>query len=396
MAAQESPLTRLQRHARDRAFEVATIDHSDGSWTTLTWNELYRRVIDGAAGMIEAGVNPGQVVVIQVPTGIRQLELELATRIAGAVPLLLPETLDPHEVGRLVDGIQVRLVIVDNDSRLALLRQASLRDSQLFECDDRSWERLRRIGLERRKRQPSVLALVDAARAGKPSGAVLGLPREKGHAWLFRPEASGALSELRGDDVVLLTGGATDRFTAVVRDAHLTSGCTIAWVETPALLEAALAHVSPTHALLDHATAKALEDLVVAGRIDGVGWHERPREVLEATSARAAGVKLSSRTRKLASDVTALSPWFGDRLRVLVLDLRINRTISGLAAALDLKIGRIAHHPAVQLDLPQEYSVAVVPSPAPVEVASADALPRRGRAGAGLDSAFSLAGPADS
>ena len=127
-------------------------------WASLTWNELYRRVIDGAAGMIEAGVNPGQVVVIRVPTGIRQLELELATRVAGAVPLLLPEHMDPVEVGRLLDEIEVRLVIVDHESRLPLLRRAGLADAQLFECDERSWERLRGMGLERRKRQPDVLS----------------------------------------------------------------------------------------------------------------------------------------------------------------------------------------------------------------------------------------------
>lgn len=391
MPVQESPLVRLQRHARDRALEVAAVERRGQSWASLTWNELYRRVIDGAAGMIEAGVNPGQVVVIRVPTGIRQLELELATRVAGAVPLLLPEHMDPGEVGRLLDGIQVRLVIVDHESRLALLRRAALTEAQLFECDDRSWERLRGMGLERRKRQPDVLDWVRSARAGSPSGAVLGLPREKSLAWLVRPESSGTLADLRADDVVLLTGEATDRFTTVVRDAHVTAGCTMAWVETPDLLEAALAHVSPTHVLLDHVTAKVLEELLEAGTVAGVAWHETPREVLEATSARVAEARLTSRTKKLAADVTALEPWWGGRLRVLVLDTRVNRTISGLATTLGFKLGRIAHHPAVKLDLGREYAVVPVPSPPPVQV-DAESLPRRGRAGADLDTAFSLAG----
>ena len=122
MPAHESPLVRLERHARNRALEVAVTEVRDGAWTSLTWNELYRRVIDGAAGMIEAGVNPGQVVVTRVATGVRQLELELATRVAGAVPLLLPEHLEQVEVGRLLDEVQVRLVVVDHESRLARLR----------------------------------------------------------------------------------------------------------------------------------------------------------------------------------------------------------------------------------------------------------------------------------
>lgn len=391
MPAQESPLTRLTRHARARALEVAVAEPSGASWSTLTWNELYRRVIDGAAGMIEAGVNPGSVVVIRVPTGIRLLELELATRIAGAVPLLLPEHLDPAEVARLLDEIEVRLVIVDDESRLALLRRATLAEAQLFECDDRSWERLRGMGLERRKRQPDVLGWVDGVRAGSPSSAVLGLPREKGPAWLFRPESSGALSDLTADDVVVLTGEATDRFTTVVRDAHLGAGCTLVWVEGPERLEAALAQFSPTHVLLDHAAARVLEDLIEGGTVDGAPWHPTPRDVLEATSARVAEARLGSRGRKLADEVSALVPWWGGRVRVLALDVRVNRTISGLAATLGFRIGRIAHHPAVRLDLAREHAVVDVPAPPTAEAAS-EVLPRRGGRTSDLDSAFSIAG----
>ena len=395
MPAHESPLVRLERHARNRALEVAVTELRDGTWTSLTWNELYRRVIDGAAGMIEAGVNPGQVVVIRVATGARQLELELATRVAGAVPLLLPEHLDAAEVGRLLDEVEVRLVVVDHESRLSLLRRAALADAQLFECDDRSWERLRGMGLERRKRQPDLLPWVANARAGASSSPVLGLPREKSQAWLFRPECSGALSDLTGTDVVLLTGEATERFTTVARDAHLTSGCTLAWVETPDQLEDALTHVRPTHVLLDHAAARALEHLLESATVDGSAWHETPRDVLEAMSAQVAEARLGSRARKLAAEVSALAPWWGDRLRVLVMDARVNRTISGLATTLGFRIGRIAHHPAIRLELSREHAVVAVPAASTVEAASAS-LPRRGRAGEGLDSAFSLAGSAGS
>ena len=120
----------------------------------------------GAQGVAPvAGVEGGR--------GIRQLELELATRVAGAVPLLLPEHMDAGEVGRLLDEIEVSLVIVDDESRLALLRRAGLRDALLFECDDRSWERLRGMGLERRKRQPDLLTWVDSVRADLEDGRKL-------------------------------------------------------------------------------------------------------------------------------------------------------------------------------------------------------------------------------
>lgn len=389
MSVHPSPLARLEHHARHRALDVALTEEREGRWTSLTWNELYRRVIDGAAGMIEAGVAPGHVVVLRVPAGIRQVELELATRVAGAVPLLLPEHLDAAEVGRLLDSIEVRLVVVDDESRLTLLREAALLDAQLFECDDRSWERLRAMGLDRRKRQTDVLAWVAAARADQPSGAVLGLAREKAEAWLFRPEASGALGDLTVDDVVLLTGEATDRFTTVVRDAHLSAGCALAWVETPDRLPAALAHVAPTHVLLDHVAARHLEPLLETATVGGVPWHAEPREALDAMSAQVAEARLTSRERRLAADVAALGPWWGGRLRVLALDARVNRTISGLATTLGFRIGRIAHHPAVRLDLTGPSTSLAVPA-APAVVAPVDALPRRGRTGGELDPAFSL------
>ena len=128
MPAHESPLVRLERHARNRALEVAVTELRDGTWTSLTWNELYRRVIDGAAGMIEAGVNPGQVVVIRVATGARQLELELATRVAGAVPLLLPEHLDAQMYAGGIGKVGTRMgtglaMAVDNTvNMVSLLR----------------------------------------------------------------------------------------------------------------------------------------------------------------------------------------------------------------------------------------------------------------------------------
>ena len=149
--------------------------------------------------MIEAGVNPGQVVVIRVPTGIRQLELELATRVAGAVPLLLPEHMDPAEVARLLDEIEVRLVIVDDESRLALLRKAGLMDAQLFECDDRSWERLRGHGprAPQAPARPARLGRLRRAAAHRPAPCSACRGR-RAQAWLFRPESSGTLSDLDG------------------------------------------------------------------------------------------------------------------------------------------------------------------------------------------------------
>jgi hypothetical protein len=143
--------------------------------------------------------------------------------------------------------------------------------------------------------------------------------------------------------------------------------------------------------LLDSRAARVLEDLLEAATVDGSPWHETPRDVLEAMSAQVAEARLGSKARKLAAEVSALAPWWGGRLQVLVMDARVNRTVSALAATHGFRIRRVAHHPAVRLELSREHAVVAVPAAPQVEAASVS-LPRRGRAGDGLDSAFSLAG----
>jgi hypothetical protein len=359
-------------------------------------------VLDGAAGMMQAGVGVGQVVVIMVPAGIRLVELELATRAAGAVPLMLPDRLEPTKVGALLDGVDVRLVVADQQQRLAQLRHVRLSHAELFECDDESWGRLRALGADHRTREPALVERADTSRAPATTRTVLGLPRDKSAAWLFRPDATGTVTELAADDVVLLVGSASDRFATIVRDAHQRSGSTLAWVETPDRLGPALQHVRPTHVLLDHACARVLEDLLVAARIDDVPWHETPQEVLDAAAAVAAEAKVGSRGRRLAAELSRLAPWWGDRMRVLVVDGRVSRTVTGLAAGLDIRIGRMSHIPATPLQLavrarraprrpaPAVPDAAAAPTALPETPETAVSLPRR--ASGGLDAAFSLSG----
>ena len=377
------------------------MEQRGSSWLSLTWAELYGRVIDGAAGMMRSGVGAGQVVVIMLPAGMRLVELELATRAAGAVPLMLPEELDPRKVGALLDGVEVRLVVADRQQRAAQLRHVALDDAELFECDDESWGRLRALGAAQRSREPGLVGRADALRSPAMTRTVLGLPRDRSGAWLFWPDASGTVRELVADDVVLLVGHPSDRFTTVVRDAHQRTGCTLGWVETPDRLASGLAHVKPTHVMLDQPSAKVLEDLLVDARIGDLPWHESPRAVLDAAAAVAAEAKVGSRGRRLAGELTRLAPWWGDRMRVLVVDGRIGRTVTGLAAGLDFRIGRISHVPATPLDLavrPARGRHRTVAAAAPVAPAAdrapapapelADSLPRR--APHELDAAFSL------
>ena len=383
----DSPLSRLQQLAREHGEQVALVGNDGSGWGWITWTELHSRVGQAAAGMLEAGLRPGQAVVLRVGAGIRTVELELAARVAGAVPVLLPDELAPEDVPGLLGQLDVRLVVADRPARLDLLAGADLDDALLFTCDDLSWDRLVSLGAARLSGEPDLPTLDDSLRDPAATRTVLGLARAKASPWLVRPEASGATTDPRPGDVVLLVGRPADRFTTVVREAHLAAGCTLAWVETPDDLAEALAVVTPTHLWGDHAVAQRMGDLLATAEVGGKVWHDVPRDVLDAACAQVAGVRLTGRARRLAADVTTLRSWWGDRLRQVVLDARVDRTVSALAQVLDFSVGRIAHHPAAPLGPGPAAGGAVEvtePPAAPVQ----STLPRRDRGS--LDAAFSL------
>jgi hypothetical protein len=348
--ATQSPASQLQAHATARPAEQAVLGTTAGSTASLTWSELRRRALDAGAGMTTGGVRPGDVVLILMTAGVRAVEVELAVRAVAAVPVFVPEQMGAHEVATLLDGVDVRLVVVDVPRRLGQLRLCD-HDAPVLECDDESWGRLRAVGAHQLLEQPHLITLANAAVPAADTATVVGVSRDKSAPWLVRPAADGANDELRPGDVVLLVGAASDRLATVVRRALLVHGCTLAWIEDAEDLGATLAVVRPTHLFLDGSTSKALEQVLVDARINGDAWHATPVDVLDAAAAQAGEARLKGRTRKLAAAVTDLAPWFGGRLRQIVLDTRVDRTVLGLAAGLDLQIGRVAHHPARQAAL---------------------------------------------
>ncbi len=107
-------------------------------------------------------------------------------------------------------------------------------------------------------------------------------------ALLFRPEASGALGDLTVDDVVLLTGEATDRITTGgCATTQLSAGCALAWWRRPTGCRGARPRGARPR-LLDHVAARHLEPLLETATVDGVPWHTEPREALDAMSAQVA------------------------------------------------------------------------------------------------------------
>jgi olefin beta-lactone synthetase len=78
----------------------AVVELADGQATTITFAELHRRVEHLAAGLVEAGVEPGDRVALLVPPGIDLTVVLYACWRMGAVMVLVDSGLGPRNMSR--------------------------------------------------------------------------------------------------------------------------------------------------------------------------------------------------------------------------------------------------------------------------------------------------------
>jgi len=149
-------------------------------------------------------------------------------------------------------------------------------------------------------------------------------------------------------------GDVADATVQLVRDAHVTAGCTLPHPADDTPLAAELADPGPTVLALSSAA--------------GAGF----QRVLEATPARALLRRRSGRTR--SHDLAALRAWLGGHLeQVVAPDLpdRVTRVVTELDAG-----PRVPETALLPADLPV---------PPPVLIGDASTLPRRARQQPGRD-----------
>ncbi|PRX98611.1 AMP-dependent synthetase/ligase [Allonocardiopsis opalescens] len=100
----------------------ALSDPVGGSWRTLSWSRYREEARRLAAGLIDAGTAPGEVVALMLPNCADHLIADFAALQAGAVPLSVYATLAPEQVAHIAADSRARVAVLDGAEELARWR----------------------------------------------------------------------------------------------------------------------------------------------------------------------------------------------------------------------------------------------------------------------------------
>lgn len=101
--------------------ELLHYRHGDGPWQTLSWNETRRRVLAVASGLIEAGVKPGDCVVIMSENRVEWIYCDFAIQTIGAITVPIYPSVSSEAATTIVTDSAAVLGIASDASMAAKL-----------------------------------------------------------------------------------------------------------------------------------------------------------------------------------------------------------------------------------------------------------------------------------
>ncbi|HXJ25009.1 MAG TPA: AMP-dependent synthetase/ligase [Streptosporangiaceae bacterium] len=175
-------------------------DGTGGPWQTITWAQTREMALDLAAGLIAAGLQPGERVAMMLPNRVEHVLADYATVHAGGVPVTFYATLAPDQISYQAQDCDVRIAVLDGADQLARwgpalaampsLARVVVRDAAACPDGDRrfvSWADFLAAGAEQRAADPGPLAsriamitpespatlLYTSGTTGNPKGVVI-------------------------------------------------------------------------------------------------------------------------------------------------------------------------------------------------------------------------------
>jgi long-chain acyl-CoA synthetase len=174
-------------------------DEAGAPWQTLTWAQTREAALDLAAGLIAAGLQPGERVAMMLPNRLEHVLADFAAVHAGGVPVTFYATLAPDQISYQAADCDARIAVLDGADQLARweptlaaqpgLLKVIVRDAAACPAGDRfiSWADFAAFGAERRAADPDRLAqstalvtpdspaalLYTSGTTGNPKGVVI-------------------------------------------------------------------------------------------------------------------------------------------------------------------------------------------------------------------------------
>ena len=319
-----------------------------GSWQTLSWAEMARRVRDTADGLASLGVKPGDRVSIIGETCAEWIIADLAIMSAGAITVPIYQSNPAHEVQYILQDAGSSWIFVDQEHQAAKIRQEKARLPDLqgvirFFGDpgaphEHTLAAVENRGIAWRETNPGAHAervaavpqsapasfLYTSGTTGNPKGVVL-----THGAWTYEADAVADLKLVTPDDVVLMFLPMAHSFAKVIEAVWFGQGAVAAFVESIEKIVDNAGEVRPTvmpsvprifEKAYDAVLAKGLSAPGLKGWLFGLAmngfdaWVEGKSKGMEVKTV---GFRIGEKLvfPKLAE---ALAARFGGRMRLFV------------------------------------------------------------------------------
>ncbi len=222
-----------------------------GTWQTMSWKEMGRRVRDVADGLGSLGVKPGDRISILADTCGEWILADLAIMAAGAITVPIYQSNPAHEVQYILQDAGSSWIFVDHDHQAAKIREEAARLPDLkgvirfFGDPEATHEHtlaaVENRGIAFREQNPGSHAarvaavkpsdpasyLYTSGTTGNPKGVVL-----THGAWTYEAEAVAGLQLVLKDDTVLMFLPMAHSFAKVIEAVWFGEGATAAFVES--------------------------------------------------------------------------------------------------------------------------------------------------------------------